>query len=74
MLGVVLEASANIYDEQQVDSEIAIQNSKSVTGVGDVGVRIEERIVLLEAEIEEDISQPSVVSLRCRVKNETWLS
>jgi hypothetical protein len=41
----VLEASANIYDEQQVDSEIAIHNSKSVTGVGEVGVRIEERIV-----------------------------
>jgi hypothetical protein len=45
LLGVVLEASANIYDEQQVDSEIAIHNSKSVTGVGEVGVRIEERIV-----------------------------
>jgi hypothetical protein len=30
--------------------------------------------VLLEAEIEQDISQPSVVSQRCRVKNETLLS
>ncbi len=44
MLGVVVEVNANIYDEQQVDSEIAIQNSKSVTGVGEFAVRIEERM------------------------------
>jgi hypothetical protein len=30
--------------------------------------------VLLEAEIEQDMSQPSVVSQRRRVKNETLLS
>jgi hypothetical protein len=30
--------------------------------------------MLLEAEVEQDISQPSVVSQRCRVNDETWLS
>jgi len=33
-------------------------------------VRIEQRM-FLEAEIEQDINQPSVVSQRCRVKDET---
>jgi hypothetical protein len=68
-----MPANINIDDEQQVDEEIAVQNSKSVTGVGEGGVRIEQRM-LLEEEIEQDISQPSVVSQRCRVKDETWWS
>jgi hypothetical protein len=53
LLGVIVEANAIIYDEQQADGVIAIQNSKSVTGVGEAGVRIEEKEVLLEAEIEQ---------------------
>ncbi len=54
-----------------MDGEIAIQNSKSVTGVGEDGVRIEERMCCWRRKLKQDISQPSlsflnVVVLRTR--------